>query len=148
MSPIRLKINESKDFTDTEIIINCPEVDENLSPLIHQINQMMFSVQGKKDGITYPLVTDHLLYIESVNDTAFLYTYEDVYESDKKLYEFEEQLKDTRFMRISKNFIVNTSKIESVKALVNGRFEAYLTNGEKVIVNRHYVKSFRKHFLG
>ncbi len=148
MSPIRLKINESEDFTDIEIIINCPAADESLAPVIHQINQMMFSIHGKKDGVVYPLVPDRLLYIESVNDTVFLYTDEDVYESDKKLYEFEEQLRDTRFMRISKNFIVNMSKIESVKALMNGRFEAYISNGEKVIVNRHYVKSFRKHFLG
>ncbi|WP_153731449.1 LytTR family DNA-binding domain-containing protein [Sporosarcina obsidiansis] len=148
MITIRLKIHESDDFTDVEIIINCPEIDERLSRLIQQMNQMMFSIQGKKDGTTYPLVSDQLFYIESVNDTTFLYTDQDVFESDKKLYEFEEQLKHTRFMRISKNFIVNTAKIESVKALINGRFEAFLSNGEKVIVNRHYVKAFRKHFLG
>lgn len=148
MITIRLKVNESNDFTDIEIIINCPEADVRVSPLIQQINQMMHSIRGKKDGVTYPLVSDQLLYMESVNDTVFLYTDNEVFESDKKLYEFEEQLKELRFMRISKNFIVNIAKIESVKALINGRFEAYVTNGEKVIVNRHYVKSFRKHFLG
>lgn len=145
---IRLKINKSHEFRDVEIMINCPEVDERLSRLIQQINQMMFSIHGKKDGNTYPIISDELLYIESVNDTTFLYTDREVFESDKKLYEFEEQLVNTRFLRISKNFIVNTSKIENVKALINGRFETSLSNGEKVIVNRHYVKSFRKHFLG
>ncbi|WP_153722782.1 LytTR family DNA-binding domain-containing protein [Sporosarcina cascadiensis] len=148
MIKIRLKVNESNDFTDIEIIINCPEEDERVSPLVQQINQMMHSIYGKKDGVTYPLVSDQLLYMESVNDTVFLYTDDDVFESGKKLYELEEQLKEMRFMRISKNFIVNIAKIESVKALLNGRFEAYLINGEKVIINRHYVKSFRKHFLG
>ncbi|WP_301108040.1 LytTR family DNA-binding domain-containing protein [Sporosarcina sp.] len=148
MITIRLKVNESDDFTDIEIIINCPEADERVSPLIQQLNQMMHSIHGKKNSVTYPLVFDQLLYMESVNDTVFLYTDDEVFESDKKLYELEEQLKDMRFMRISKNFIVNIAKIESVKALINGRFEAHLTNGEKVIVNRHYVKSFRKYFLG
>ncbi|WP_052461813.1 LytTR family DNA-binding domain-containing protein [Sporosarcina koreensis] len=73
---------------------------------------------------------------------------EDVYESGRKLYERKEQLAHTAFLRISKNQIVNTAKITSVRALLNGRFEAKLANGEKTIVNRHYAKAFRNHFLG
>jgi DNA-binding LytR/AlgR family response regulator len=70
-----------------------------------------------------------------------------VYESDMYLYEIENMLTGTHFIRISKNLIVNTALIESVRALFNGKFEASLTNGEKVIVNRHYVNAFKEKFL-
>ena len=145
---IKLKIEESSEYVEVEITITCPEVDERLSRLIRQINQMMYSFTVKKDGAVYSIDSDNVLYIETVDNITFLYTKEDVYESELKLYEFEEQLKNTSFLRISKHVIVNTSKVVSVRALLNGRFEVTLETDEKVIVNRHYAKLFRKHFLG
>ncbi|PIC66668.1 LytTR family transcriptional regulator [Sporosarcina sp. P21c] len=148
MTTIRLKIEESTTFQEIEITIKCPEVDERLSRLIQQINQMMYSFTVTQDDAVYSIPSSDVLYIETVDNASFLYTQEDVYESELKLYEFENQLKNTRFLRVSKHMMVNTSKIESVRALLNGRFEATLENGEMVIVNRHYAKIFRKHFLG
>lgn len=145
---IKLKIEESKTYEDVEITITCPEVDERLSKLIRHIRQSMYYFTVKKGQTVYTVDSDDVLYIETVDNTTFLYTNEDVYESELKLYEFEQQLKDTGFLRISKHLIVNTGKVDSVRALLNGRFEAMLENGEKVIVNRHYAKNFRKYILG
>ncbi|PID24162.1 LytTR family DNA-binding domain-containing protein [Sporosarcina sp. P7] len=145
---VRLKIEESNEFQEIEITIKCPEVDERLSRLIQQINQMMYSFTVTKDDAVHSIQSSDVLYIETVDNACFLYTLGDVYESELKLYEFENQLKNTRFLRVSKHMMVNTSKIENVRALLNGRFKATLENGEMVIVNRHYAKIFRKHFLG
>lgn len=144
---IKLKIEESSEYAEVEITITCPEVDERLSRLIRQINQMMYSFTVKKEGVVYSIDSNDVLYIETVDNRTFLYTQEEVYESELKLYEFEGQLKNTSFLRISKHVLVNTSKVVSVRALLNGRFEVTLETDEKVIVNRHYAKLFRKHFL-
>ena len=88
-----------------------------------------------------------MYYIESIDNHSFLYSEKDVYESDLKLYEIENMLTGTHFIRVSKNLIVNTVLIDNVRALFNGKFEASLMNGEKVIVNRHYVKAFKEKFL-
>ena len=145
---MRLKIEESSEFEDVEITIKCPEIDERLSRLIRQINQMMYRFTVKKDDAVHSIESTDVLYIETVDNTSFLYTKENVFESELKLYEFESQLKDTSFLRVSKHMIVNTEKIKSVRALLNGRFEAILETDEKIIVNRHYAKLFRKHFIG
>lgn len=147
MSHIRLTIKESTAFKDIEIIINCPVVDDHLATLIELIKQHEVILLGKKDHRVHSISVKDLLYIEAVDNTSFLYDRSTVFESELKLYEIEEVVKDTRFIRISKNLIVNTGHIESVRALFNGKFEAVLTNGEKVIVNRHYVKSFKEKFL-
>jgi DNA-binding LytR/AlgR family response regulator len=144
---IRLTVNESKNYDEVEITINCPQIDNELERLIKQINQLNIVLTGTRDGRTYSLLVDDTYYIESIDNRSFLYNEKDVYESDLKLYEIENMLAGTHFIRISKNLIVNTAHIDSVKALFNGKFEASLTNGEKAIVNRHYVKAFKEKFL-
>jgi len=145
---IRLTIHESPDAGETEITITYAELDDRLKNIIRQIEQLMVSFTGRKDGTEYTLDAETVLYIEAVDNVVFLYTDTDVYESGRKLYDFEEQLSNTSFLRISKHLIVNTAKICSVRALMNGRFEAMLENGEKTIVNRHYAKMFRQYFIG
>lgn len=147
MRSIRLTIDESRAYEEVEIIIKCPKVDERLARLIDQIKQYDLRLVGTKDGRTYSLIAADILYIETIENTSFLYNENHVYESDQKLYEFESMLQGADFIRISKNMIVNTTYIESVRALFNGKFEALLTNSEKVIVNRHYVKAFKENFL-
>lgn len=144
---IRLTVNESNTYNEVEITINCPQIDNELERLIKQINQLHITLTGTKDGRTYSLLVDNVYYIESIDNRSFLYNEKDIYESDLKLYEIEKLLASTHFIRISKNLIVNTALIDSVRALFNGKFEASLMNGEKVIVNRHYVKSFKEKFL-
>ena len=128
-------------------MIKCPKIDEKILRLIEQLKQNEIILTGRKDERTYSLVAKDLYYIESVDNKLFLYDHKEIFESDLKLYEFEQLVEGTDFIRISKNLIVNTTFIQSVRALFNGRFEAILTNSEKVIVNRHYVKKFKEKFL-
>ena len=128
-------------------MIKCPKIDEKILRLIEQLKQNEIILTGRKDERTYSLIAKDLYYIESVDNKLFLYDHKEIFESDLKLYEFEQLVEGTDFIRISKNLIVNTSYIVSVRALFNGRFEAILTNSEKVIVNRHYVKTFKEKFL-
>lgn len=144
---IRLTIDQSAEHKEVEIIIKCAEIDGRLAQLIDQIKQYDIKLLGNKNGNTYSLIAVDVMYIESIENISFLYDEDKVYESDLKLYELETLLKDMQFLRISKNMIVNTARVKSVRALFNGKFEAQLTNDEKVIVNRHYVKAFKENFL-
>ena len=144
---IRLIIDESAEYEEVEIIIKCSQIDDRLARLIDQIKQYEMKLLGILDGRMHSLIAVDILYIESVENISFLYDKKDMYESNLKLYELETLLEQTHFIRISKNMIVNVTYIESVRALFNGKFEALLTNNEKVIVNRHYVKAFKEKFL-
>lgn len=145
---MKLTVEESIETKDVEITIKCGIVDEQLEQLISIIRQYTFSMSGRKDGREYNVSLQNIYYFESIDDKTFIYTKDDMFECDIKLYELEKLSADLRFVRISKSCVLNIKCIESIKALFNGKYEAALSNGENIIVNRHYVREFKEKFLG
>lgn len=83
-------------------------------------------------------------YFESVDNRVSACCKQEVYEVKQKLYELEKLYDHTNFLRISKAMIVNVSKIQRVAPMFNGRLEAVLDNGERVIISRQYVSGLKK----
>jgi len=143
---VKLLIDQSQEYEDVTITIQCGRIDARLQQLISQIRLYSFTLIGKKDGRSYVIPVEEVCYFESVDDTAFLYTESDVLEAGMKLYEIEEQLSGTGFVRVSKSCILNTEKLLSVRPMLNGKYEAELKSGEKVLVSRHYIPEFKRIF--
>lgn len=143
---MKLLIEQSLDCKETEIKITCNLMDERLSRLIEQIRLFSFSITGTKDGVASMIPLEQIFYFDSVENKTYLYVEKDVYQCDKKLYELEQLLKDTTFVRISKSCILNAEKVIEVKAQLNGRLEVKLLNLEKVLVSKHYIREFKEKF--
>lgn len=143
---LKLKIEKGTEYTETEIIIHCLEVDEHLNSLIGQIRMYDLTIPAKKEGLNYMLSADSLYYFESVEEKTFAYQKDDVYECSLRLYELEERLEGTAFTRVGKACVLNTTVVEGVRPLLGGRLEALLENGERIIVSRHYVPDFKMKF--
>ena len=79
-----------------------------------------------------------------VENKTFFYCREEVYEAKQKLYELEESLENSDLLRVSKSVMLNLSKIKCLSPALNGRFEAILDNGERVIISRQYVAGLKK----
>lgn len=141
---MKLLIDQSPDYEDVQIIIKCGLIDPQLEKLIAQIRLYSFSVAAKRDGKTCMISLEDIYYFESVDNRTFIYTQRDVSECDLKLYELENQLAKTNFVRVSKSCILNIKVLDGVRALLNGKMEAELENGEKVIINRHYVEGLKR----
>ena len=142
---MKFTIEQSSDNNEVEINIKCGQIiDEKLQKLIDQIRLYSFSIVCKKGKEIYQISLKD--YIESVEEKTFVYLEKEVYESNLKLYELEEQLKNPSYIRVSKSIILNIEKLQSVKPLINGKLEANLKNNEKILINRHYVPEFKKKF--
>ena len=87
---------------------------------------------------------EKILYIEAVDRKTFVYTENECYESELKLYEIEEELLERDFLRISKQSIVNLRKIRSLKADINRKIRVTLQNGEQIVVSRMYSDELRR----
>ena len=83
-------------------------------------------------------------YFEAVDHKVFIYCQEKVYESRLKLYELETEYESGDFFRTSKSSILNVAKIESLRPVLYGRYEALLHNGEKVYISRQYVPVLKR----
>lgn len=115
---------------------------------IEKVTNIVLSLEEKisvkKDGETYLLEPKVILYFEAVENKIFVYTEEEVYETNWKLYELEKRFEESSFFRCSKSMILNIEWIEKVAPGFNGRFEASLLNNEKVIISRQYAKVLKQ----
>ncbi|MCM3748846.1 LytTR family transcriptional regulator [Paenibacillus pasadenensis] len=85
-----------------------------------------------------------ILYLEYVERKIFIYTQNDVYEIPGPLYKLEHSM-PKYFVRISKSAIVNVYMITEFESGLNGNITAQLTNKEKLIVSRRYVRALKEH---
>lgn len=122
-----------------EIVVRCYQITDEIQNLISFIENDK-KIIGYKRGTAYPLKMTDIYYFEIVDQKAFIYCEKEIYESKMKLYEFEHETDGTSFFRASKSFIINADKIDSIKPSLSGRFEVILTNKEKIIVSRQYVR--------
>lgn len=144
---MKLIIEESDDYQENEILIKCQNRnDEEIQRIIQNIQSLQTSLICKKEKAYLRIYLENILYIESIDEKTFLYTIDDVYEASQKLYELEQNLQSQGFLRISKSCILNLEYLQHVRALFNGKYEATLTNNEKLTINRSYVPAFKKAF--
>ncbi len=143
---MKLIIEQSNGLEEPEIKVRYDEMDDRLQRILGYIRLNVHSLSGVKDGKTKVISLDDVYYFDSTDERTFIYLASEVYECDMKLYELEQQLADTNFVRISKSCIVNIIKLDSVRPLINSRYEAKLENGEKLIINRHYLPGFKRKF--
>lgn len=143
---MKLVIEQNRNFQETEIIIRCSSINSELQKIIDTIKISSFTITAYKDGYLQKIDHEDICYIESVDEKTFIYCENDVYDCKMKLFELEETLTNSSFVRISKSCILNIDFIEKVKPMLNGKYEVLLINGEKLIINRHYVPIFKKKF--
>ena len=137
---LSLKIEIKEGFDDVEVIIKCPEITEDIRKMESLLHGYGQRISCSKDGATYLIDEQDVLYFESVDKRCFVYTAEDVYQTSLRLYEIEEMLLDAGFLRSAKSQILNIAKIKSLCPDFGGRIEVIMDNGEKLIVSRQYAK--------
>lgn len=141
---MKLIIEQDSKAEEAEITIRCSYIDRRLQKIINCIQQHSFCLEGEKEGGIHPVPADEVYYAESVEGRTFFYTEKETYCFKKALQIFEKEVKNTPFIRISKNCIMNTEHLKCVRPFVNHRMEAILKNGEKLIITRNYVDSLRR----
>ena len=141
---MRLSIEEGEQFTETEVVIRCRKNEGQLTRLISLLQSFDKKLSGQKDGQTYLLEMEQVLYIDTADKRTFLYTAEGVYETPLQLYELEDRLSAGDFFRASKSSIVNFNEIRSLRPDFGGRMQLTMSNGEQLIVSRQYVPYIRK----
>ena len=127
---MKIRVEENLNIEETEVIIKCKSKDDEVRDIYKAISYLDKTIVGKIDGRNFSLTPAKILYFDSVDNKVFAYTNEQVYDINLRLYQLEDILSNTPFLRINKNTIVNTRKIRSFKSTINGRMETKLINGE------------------
>lgn len=141
---MKIIINIDEKLDETEIAISCKELTDEVEKVIATLRMINQQLLATKDEENYLLDVAKIAYVEALDRKTFVYTAEDVYESKLKLYEMEERLCNSGFLRISKSNLVNLKFIHSIKNDVERKLRLTLKNGEKIIVSRQYADEIKK----
>lgn len=141
-----MKIDISVDpaVTDLTVSITCGQLTPDIEQMIAALRVMNHQLTAKKGGELYLLDIAQVLYIESVDRKCFIYTEHEMYESDFRLYELEQQLEECGFLRVSKSFLIHLHKIQSLKADINRKIRITMSNGEQIMASRQYAETLKK----
>lgn len=141
---MKIHINEDPGLKETEITINCSRISTEVEKVISMLRVLDLKLTGMKDNQTFILDAAKVLYIDTVDKKTFFYTKNNVYETDLKLYELEEQLGAMDFFRVNKSCILNFNHIVSIQADIDGKLLVTMSNHEKLFVSRQYAPSIKK----
>lgn len=141
---MKITILDRADGEEDEVIIRCKQMDEHILKLVYALRAGQEKLTATKGTDIVQLLPKEIYYFEAVDNKVFLYLEKDVYETKMKLYELEERFRGTDFLRVSKSVILNLSKVKSLSPAFNGRFEATMKNGEKLIISRQYVSALKE----
>ncbi|MBO6231642.1 MAG: LytTR family transcriptional regulator DNA-binding domain-containing protein [Ruminiclostridium sp.] len=141
---MKISINIDPSLSDTEITVNCPALTPETESIIAALRIMDSQITVIKGDESIILDISKIAYIESVDRKTFVYTDSECYETKMKLYEMEERLCGSGFLRISKSCLVRLRFIRSIKAELDRRLRLTLENGEQMIVSRQYADELKR----
>ncbi|MCR5517832.1 MAG: LytTR family transcriptional regulator DNA-binding domain-containing protein [Lachnospiraceae bacterium] len=141
---MKIDIDIDEKYNELSVQIKAPKLTSDIERMISIMRMIDMQLAVKKGDEIVLVETNQILYFETVERNTFVYTKENIYEVDLRLYEVEQQLIDQGFIRISKTCILNLKKIQSLKADINRKIKVTLINGEQIIVSRNYADELRR----
>ncbi len=141
---LKIEILVDEDATDLQVCITCKKLTPDVEKILATLRMMNHQLTAKKNDEIFLLDTSQIIYIESVDRKCFIYTNSEIYESDFRLYELEQQLEKYGFFRVSKSFLIHLQNIQSLKADINRRVRITMSNGEQIIASRQYADELKK----
>lgn len=141
---MRVTVEQIDREREEELIVRCHDPGAPWVQSVQEAASGQQAVCGWRNDELHRLKLSEVFYFEVVDDKAFVYTQSEVFEVKEKLYEFERLCVGSALFRCSKSMILNADRIDYVRPSLSGRFEAVLSNGEKVVVSRKYVAELKR----
>ena len=141
---MKLTVEERPDLAEVEVAIRCPAIDRPVRAIMTAANAADRRLMGPDEHGTFLVEAADVLYAETVDGRTFLYEGDRVLESPLRLYELEDQLAGTEFIRASKSLLVNFDAVRGLRPQLNARLELILANGEHVVASRQYAPAIKQ----
>lgn len=141
---MKIEINIDEKATDLEISVTCKQLTSDIEKMLATLRMMNHQLTVKRGDEIHLLDIARIIYIESVDRRCFIYTSDEIYESEFRLYELEHQLEEYGFFRVSKSLLIHLQDIQSLKADINRRIRVTMSNGEEIIASRQYSEELKK----
>ena len=142
---ISLKINSK--YKVPEIHVCSSENTAEIRNLYHTVKEAVEeNLVAYQDKEAVSIRCRDVIRIFSANKFVYLETADARLRIKERLYEMEEKLDKTRFVRISNSEIVNLRKIKRMDTSITGTIKMYLEGEIETYVSRRYVSKIKTAF--
>lgn len=144
---MKLNINIDAGVEEPEITITTAHMTEDVNRVVDFVSRLDDAptiISGIREDKVELLDPEVIVKIYAEDSKVFAQTEKGSYQIRLRLYEAEEKLKNSKFVRISNSEIVNLKKVKSLDLSFVGTICMELSNGEVSYVSRRYVSKIKR----
>lgn len=142
---MRIKLNIDKQIEDTYIAICSKALTLEVKKLYQTIDLAVNATIQARDGDEIRVISCYdIIHIYTQDLKVYVATLDGVYRLNERLYELEEKLDQTIFIRISNSEIINIKKIKRLDTSLAGTIRIYLDGDREAYVSRRYLVKIKK----
>lgn len=143
---MEVEIKLDPNCTQPKVIIYTNEITQEINDLAKSLSGVEYSsLAGYKSGEILLIRPDDIIRIYSQGQKVLAQLEKDTVQLKYRLYELENRLTGTSFMRISNSEIVNFKKVVSLDMNMSGTISLKYKSGEKSFVSRRYIEKIKKY---
>ncbi|GIN72015.1 transcriptional regulator [Bacillus sp. J14TS2] len=141
---MKISLDIDQDHEQTRVTIHCKELDDSIQDILDFLKGKETEFIIGKDGeMQHILKPNDIHYFHTEAETVVAVTSVGSFKLKEKLYELEEILPSSKFVRLSKSVIANLHELSRFEPSFNGTLCVHFKSGAKEYVTRHYVKNIR-----
>lgn len=144
---MKLNVEIDTNIEEPAALITTPRMTEEVTRVvdfISKLDDITTVISGIRDDKVELLEQESIYRIYAQEGKVLARTESGLYQIRLRLYELEERLDDSKFVRISNSEIVNLKKVKSLDLSFVGTICMELSNGEVSYVSRRYVSKIKK----
>lgn len=142
---MKIDVKLDANATERKIIIVTDAVDEEIQELMKRISRERPQMLAGFNGDTVTLLEQkEIIRIYASGGKVFAVTGGGEYVLRLRLYEMEERLDQSCFVRISNSEIVNLRRVKGFDLSYTGTIRVALSNGDTAFVSRRYMGRIKK----
>ncbi|WP_419742618.1 LytTR family DNA-binding domain-containing protein [Paraclostridium dentum] len=141
---MKIDIDIDKRYEEIQVILRSNEMNDEAIEILEKLKTTKNKyILGKSDKKVYILDIKDIYFFYSENQKVFVETEDFRYEVDERLYEIEENFKNTSFIRVSKFSIVNLKKVKNIDMSFSGNLTINFIDGKKESISRRYISKIK-----
>lgn len=144
---IKTEINDK--YRKIELHVCNNELNDDVKAIVcdlHEMYDMSLSVADSK-GNRLLIKPGEIISVYAEGQKVKILGCDDTYTIQKKLYELEAELGESRFVRISKSELVNIKKIKKLDLSMTGTIRLVMKNDYETFVSRRNVTKIKERLL-
>ena len=144
--PVKVEVQLDPGLDEPVIILRAPSPTEEVEALAQKLRDFAlpqpFTVYREREPVRVSRTAALRFFAEDKG--VYCQTGQGVFTVRQRLYELEEALEGTRFVRVSNSEIVNLDRVTALDLTLTGTIKMTLEGGTVCWVSRRYVKKIKQ----